>query len=151
MNRKLIATVVMMFALVPAVQTVRAEEHHEKGEWKTKLGLSDDQVKKLDDLRASEKAERKPIREKHHALVEKLEGQIKSKASDADLKATLDDISANHEAGEKIEERYKQRRAEVLTPIQQAKMLVERMERHERMEKAEKGKEQKEGKEDDDE
>jgi len=152
MNRRVIAVAILALALAPAMQTLRAEEHEQgkKHEWKEKLGLSDDQVKKLEDLRASEKAEMKPLRDKGHALVEKLEGQIKSKASDADIKATLDELAANHNSMEQIEDKSKESRSSILTPTQQAKMLVSRMKHHKKMEEAEKGKEKGE-KEDEDE
>jgi Spy/CpxP family protein refolding chaperone len=130
MYKKLIAAVVTL-ALAPAIPALRAEEphqRHDKGEWKAKLGLSDDQVKKLDDVRTAEKDESKPLREKGHALIEKLKSQIAAKASDSDLKKTLNELAENHKAGEKIEDKYRQRRASIFTPTQQAQMLVARME-----------------------
>jgi len=143
MKKRIVLAAILALALAPAMSTLRAEEqeqqeHGMKDKMKEKLGLTDDQVKKLDDLRASEKAEMKPLREKAHAIIEKLEGQVKSKASDSDIKATLDEAEANHAAVEQLEDKFKQSHQAILTPTQQAKMLLHRM-KHERMEKGEKG------------
>ncbi len=131
---------IMALALAPAIYTLRAEanENGKKHEWKGKLGLTEDQVKKMDELKASQKAEMKPLREKADALIEKLKDQIKNKASDADIKGTLDEVTANHDAMKQIENKYEQSRSSILTPMQQAKMVVRRMKQHNKMEKKEK-------------
>jgi Spy/CpxP family protein refolding chaperone len=92
----------------------------------------------MDELKASQKAEMKPLREKADALIEKLKDQIKNKASDADIKGTLDEVTANHDAMKQIENKYEQSRSSILTPMQQAKMVVRRMKQHNKMEKKEK-------------
>ena len=141
------AAALLAMTVLAASPALRAEErgHHDGKEWKQKFGLTDDQVKKLEDLDASEKGETKPLRDKHHALVEKLEGQIKAKASDSELKTTLADIADNHKAMEASENKFKASRDAIFTTTQQAKMMIHRMKEHEEKERKEKGE-----KEDDD-
>jgi Spy/CpxP family protein refolding chaperone len=152
MNKRMIAVALLALAVILPTRMLRAEEHGhgKKGEWKQKLGLTDDQVKKLDESRASEKTEMKPLREKKTALMAKLEEQIKNKAADADIKATLDEMAAAHKAMEASEEKFEDSRSAILTPTQQAKMMVHRIRHHEKEGKKEKCKAGKEKEDNDD-
>jgi hypothetical protein len=75
MNKRIMAVAILTLVLTPTFQTLRAEMkeggHGKRHEMKEKLGLSEDQEKKLADLRTAEKAELKPLHEKNKAVVEK--------------------------------------------------------------------------------
>src|SRR5258708_22729481 len=60
------------------------------------FGLSDDQVAKLKSIRESEETALNPLRQKAKSLTYKLQEQVQSKAKDADIQATLNDLKANH-------------------------------------------------------
>jgi Spy/CpxP family protein refolding chaperone len=128
MNKRIMAVAILTLVLTPTFQTLRAEMkehgHGKRHEMKEKLGLSEDQEKKLADLRTAEKAELKPLHEKNKAVVEKLKGQIQSKDSDANIKTTLDELKANRESMKQVALKYRESRAAILTPTQQAKMII---------------------------
>lgn len=154
MNKRIMAVAILTLVLTPTFQTLRAEMkeggHGKRHEMKEKLGLTEDQEKKLADLRKSERDEIKPIREKNQALMEKLNRQIKSKSSDADIKTTLDELKANRESMKQIALKYRESRAAILTPTQQAKMIVAGHEHMKnRMEKREERGEKEEQEDDD--
>jgi|SRR5579883_2649348 len=111
-----------------------AHEGHEMSaaKLKDKLGLSDDQVTKLDAAWKSAKDAAKPYQDQMKADMAKLKQQVESKASDDDIKATLDDLDAAHKGMQGAMEKAKADSRSILTPTQQAKMAL-RM--HHRMEK----------------
>lgn len=114
--------------------------HHEMGEkmaerMKEKLGLTAEQEAKLKDVRKAHLEAMKPLGRKMKDGVKKLEDQLKAKASDAELQATLDSLKAARKEMSAEQERFHESLASFLTPAQQAKMVVwmgHKM--HERME-----------------
>src|SRR6476646_9764777 len=71
------------------------------GSWDAKnmqkdLGLSDDQTTQLNAAMTDQKNAMKDLSDNLTALMKKLADQVKNKASDMDLTATLNDIDANH-------------------------------------------------------
>jgi len=97
-----------------------------------KLGLTDDQVTKLNAVRDAEKSALKPSWDKQKDLMKKLKDQIANKAADSDIQATLSEIKANRKAMADQMEQFRSQREGILTPTQQAQMLLHRM-KHRRM------------------
>ena len=138
MKRLTYAALAGAFVLTPLLcPTLRAEdegmgpEHHEMGpeKMKEKLGLSDEQAEKF---KASFKAMReaaKPLREKMKGTMEKLRDQVKNKASDSEIQATLDELRANEKAMQDAHQKARDDSASYLTPTQRAKMALFMMRR----------------------
>lgn len=95
--------------------------------WKEKLGLTDDQTKKLDSIKEAKKAEIKPLFEKMHTLSKTLKKQLDVKASDSDIKVTLDELKSTRASLQSTMTKYRNQMSDLLTPTQQAKMFVCRM------------------------
>lgn len=100
-------------------------ERHEK--MLKKLGLSDEQMEKM---KAAAKAHRetiKPLRKEMRADMKKLREQIKNRAGDAAVAATLGKLELTRKAIQAENEKMKAATDELLTPTQQAKMLLKMM------------------------
>lgn len=121
----------------PGMESHEGNEGHEMSaaKLKDKLGLSDDQVTKLDAAWKSAKDAAKPYREQMKADLAKLKDQVKNKASDDEIKATLDDLDAAHKGAEGAMEKAKADSRSILTPTQQAKMALHMHHRMEKMRK----------------
>jgi Spy/CpxP family protein refolding chaperone len=139
MNRRIIVAVGLALLTSPIAIRAQAAEPapaapsgHKRAD---KIGLTDDQKKKMDAIKASEKGEMKAVMEKRHELSQKLADQMDKNATDADLKVTLAALSSNRDAAESIEKKYRAQRQAVLTPKQQAEMVVSRMKHREKMKK----------------
>jgi Spy/CpxP family protein refolding chaperone len=91
------------------------------------LGLSDDQATKLKAVFEAEKTALKPLWDKQKETLKKLHGQVEAKASDDEIKATLADLKAGHKAMMDQREQFQSQKADILTPTQQAKMLLREM------------------------
>lgn len=89
-----------------------------------KLGLTDEQSKKFDTIKEAEEAEVGPLHEKMQTLSKKLEWQLSAKASDSDIKTTLDELKSTHSSAESSEKKFHQQMDDLLTPTQQAKLWV---------------------------
>ena len=98
------------------------EGMHER--MKEELGLSDEQVKKLDALREKNQATMKKARRQMRDLMAKLEDQVDDKAGDAALSATLKELKAAKKEMQALHEKAMDEREAILTPSQQAKGLV---------------------------
>lgn len=124
-------------------QMEHKEHGWEPGDMKKELGLTDDQVSKLKAIRESQKAAIKPLRDKQQELNQKLQGQVKNKASEADIQATLNEIRSNRKAMTDQIQQFHQQKEAILTPTQQAQIAVKmqnRMEhRHDRREERKEG------------
>jgi len=137
MHYQRLSTVVLLGAFtITAPQWLRADEpsaaeskehHWDAAKMQKKLDLTDDQVTKLNAAREAEKDARKPLWEKQKDLMKKLEGQVKDKASDSDIQATLADMRSNRKAIADQMEQFQNQKDGILTPTQQAKMLIARM------------------------
>ncbi len=91
---------------------------------KEKLGLSDDQAAKLKDAMKAHGEAMKPIGKQLKELMEKLHSQVEDKASDGDLKATLDALRNARKSMMDEQEKFHATVAGVLTPTQQAKFVL---------------------------
>jgi Spy/CpxP family protein refolding chaperone len=66
----------------------------------------------------------KPLRDQVRTLSKKLEWQIAAKASDDDIKSTLDEARSARESMESSMKKFRTQMDDILTPTQQAKLLV---------------------------
>ena len=120
-----------IYAVADDDQASPAMEHqgHDHGDWdegkmKARLGLTDDQVAKLKDLRTTSKEAFKAIMEKDKGLIARLNDQVVNKASDSDIQTTLNDLKANRNAMRDQMEKMQDQKDAILTPTQQAKLLL---------------------------
>jgi Spy/CpxP family protein refolding chaperone len=93
---------------------------------KENLSLSDDQVAKLKALFKSHREEMKPLQEKVKADMDALGKKKEAKASDAELKAALDALSADQKNVQELRQKHQEKIRGILTPEQQAKMVLNR-------------------------
>ena len=96
------------------------------------LKLTDDQKSKLKALWESGEKTMKPLMRKGRDLSFKLRDQVDDKASDSDIKATLASIQANRNAMREQFEKQRAEKAAILTPTQQAQMMLRHMRHHPR-------------------
>ncbi len=115
-----------------------APDHPSKGHWdnarhggwkgqdrfKEKYALTDDQSAKLKDLFKSHREEMRPLREKMRVEIDTLRLDVDSNASESQLKAALDKLSADKKTLEASNESFKGKLRAILTPKQQAQMLL---------------------------
>ena len=92
--------------------------------WKDKLGLSDEQVTKLQAAIKSSREAVVPLRRELKDGVEKLRAQLTLKQSEADIKATLDQIAKTRKALAAEREKVKSTFDSVLSVQQRAKLVV---------------------------
>jgi len=141
MNHKwLMGTLTGLVLVSPLVQ-LRAQEEMPKnndtkearsdgGDHHNGLGLTDDQKSKFKSIKESEMKALKPLMRKQRDLTLKLKDQIEDNANDSDLKATLAALKSNHEAIKTQRIQFKNEKEALLTPLQQAKMVVWKMKGH---------------------
>ncbi len=138
MNRMTCAALVVGLAVSGFAAPARAEDasqdepgsaDHERHEWsasklKDALGLSNEQVAKLDAAMKARAEAVKPLREQSKQQLEKLREQVKSKASDSDIQAALDQLEQTRKGMRDAMEKFKADAAAALTPTQRAKMAL---------------------------
>lgn len=100
-------------------------ERHEK--MLKKLGLSDEQMEKMKAATKTHMETIKPLRKELRADMKKLREQIKNRAGDAAVAATLGKLELTRKAIQAENEKMKAATVELLTPTQQAKMLLKMM------------------------
>jgi len=133
MKNKTILTILVGAALFVPFTLVQAEKH-DKGDREyslsdkkmKKLNLNDEQKTKLKAVFDAQRTAAKPLYEKGRELHKKLEEQLKAKASDAEIQVTLHDLQANKKAVYEQMESFRSQKAAILTPTQQAQMLLRR-------------------------
>jgi len=153
MNKKLWLAAFMTFALVGSALTVFADQdqpaagddggHPQMGDggprgmniekMKDKLGLTDDQVTKLKTLFESQKDANKALRDQMKIDLDTLQQKVDSKASDGDLKKALDALSTDKKAMDANRQKMEDQARQILTPSQQAKMVLGMMEHRGKM------------------
>jgi Spy/CpxP family protein refolding chaperone len=100
------------------VDHAKMQEHLKKH-----LELTDDQAAKLKDAMKAHHDAMKPLWDKVRADTRKLGEQVKAKASDSDVQASLDALKADHKAVAEADQKFHESLS-FLTPTQQAKMLL---------------------------
>ena len=103
--------------------------HGKGGRFKEALGLTDEQITKMQAIRDSRDKAVKPLRRKQRDLVLKLKDRLEDKASDADIKPILAELRANREAIKAQTKQFQDQENATLTPTQQARMLLMKMHR----------------------
>ena len=116
----------LVFNTAPARADMDKDDGPKTEKMQYQLGLSADQSAKLKTLWEKENETMKPLMEKQHALMDKLKDQVKNKATDADIQTTLTDLKNSREEMRTQMEQFQSQKAGVLTPTQQAKMLLSR-------------------------
>jgi Spy/CpxP family protein refolding chaperone len=104
------------------------EGSHGKLDWnkeKSNLGLSDDQVSKLNDSQKSNLETLKPLHQNVQNDMTKLQQQVSSKASDSDIQSTLDDIQKNRKDMTSQMDKHHDEVNSILNPTQRAKFMLE--------------------------
>lgn len=91
---------------------------------KEKLGLSEDQAKKLKALQESQGKDMKTLQRKMRDLMAKLEDQVDDKATDSALDATLKELKVAQKEMMAAHEKLQEAREAILTPTQRAKGLL---------------------------
>ena len=109
----------------PAPAEAGMKDHHwDQAKMQKKLNLTDDQTAKMKTLHESQESAMKPLMEKERELMKKLQEQVKSKAADNDIQTTLNDLKTNRTAIRDQMEQFQTQKAGILTPTQQAEMLL---------------------------
>jgi Spy/CpxP family protein refolding chaperone len=91
---------------------------------KEKLGLSDDQAAKLKDLFKSQMEANKPLRDQMKIDMDTLQQKVDMKASDGDIKKLLDKLDSENKEMQASRDKMKDQLRSILTPTQQAKMVL---------------------------
>ena len=99
------------------------------GRLKEELGLTDAQADKLKAARKDQMEAMKALMEKQKLDVDSLRLLVDKKASDAELTKAIATVKADHEALQAQEKKQREAMAALLTPIQQAKMIIQMSER----------------------
>jgi Spy/CpxP family protein refolding chaperone len=122
-------------------------EHHEGGmpdggkmtdKIKKRLELTDGQAGKLKDAMKAHGEAVRPLVQRMKDGVKKLGGQLKAKAPDSDIQASLDALKAARKTMSDEQEKFQDALAGFLTPTQRAKMLIG-LEMRMRRERADRG------------
>jgi len=91
---------------------------------KARLGLSDEQAAKLKTAMDAHRDGSKAAMDQMRKGMDKLRDQVRGKASDDDVKATLETLKAARKSMREQEEKFEESLASFLTPTQRAKMLM---------------------------
>jgi len=89
-----------------------------------KMGLTEDQQKKLKALGEKYGPQQKQLGEERRKLVKELAQKVKAEAKDADLQATLDAMAKNRASVEALRDKREKESRAILTPAQQAKFVL---------------------------
>ena len=127
-------------ALLLGAPTLRSDEGKDGGQWETKmldhmnekLELNAGQLEKVKAESKSNREAAKAIREKLTLDMDSLKVLVDKKAGDAELKAAIALVKADHKAQAEQMAKHMEAMAAILTPLQQAKglfMMREGMER----------------------
>lgn len=139
----LMAILAVSLLTSPLVRSVRADEGGapEKKGWfkghgkhEDGLGLSEDQKTKLKKLEEDKRDAMKPLHRKMRDLTIRLSDQIEDKAADSEIKATLEELHSSRKAMMEQMEKFMHEKDAILTPTQQAKMMLWKMHRMHREE-----------------
>jgi Spy/CpxP family protein refolding chaperone len=128
---RMAVTALGLLALVSAAPRLHADDMdkgmakggHGDG-MKGMLGLSDDQAKQLKDAREADAKAMKPLMEKMKLDLDSLRVLVDKKASDSDLKDALAGLKADRKAVEEQRAKQMEASAQILTPLQQAKWVI---------------------------
>ena len=101
-------------------------------QWKEKLGLSDEQAKKFQAaVQAHRMAAQKIALLRFRTLIQ-LRTQVHANAPEPEIKTNLKQLNELQKSTQAEYERYHETLAELLTPKQQAQLLIDKMDRQQR-------------------
>ncbi|MFA6315834.1 MAG: Spy/CpxP family protein refolding chaperone [Elusimicrobiota bacterium] len=95
-----------------------------KGRMAQRLGLTQEQADKMGELRKAQKEAVAPLRKKLKEETARLRELVRDEASDKEIAAVLSRVQETHKAIQAEQEKLKGKLAVLLTPSQQAKMLL---------------------------
>jgi Spy/CpxP family protein refolding chaperone len=93
-------------------------------DWKQKLGLTKDQEQKFKAAMQMHHAAMDNLKQQKHQSMDKLRSQVQANAADAELQATLSELSSEQKASEAENDQFHHTLAGFLTPKQQAQMVM---------------------------
>jgi Spy/CpxP family protein refolding chaperone len=91
---------------------------------KDRLGLTDVQIAQMRNLFKSQMEANQSLRDKMKIDMDTLKQKVDAKASDGDLKKVLDALSADRKTMEANRQKMEDKVRHILTPLQQAKMVL---------------------------
>lgn len=92
-----------------------------------KLDLNADQKAKIDDARKSHREAMDKIMDRKKGHLKELQTKVDDKASDSELRASLDDIKADKKDFQQQMEKFHESLEDILTPRQKALMVLDKM------------------------
>jgi Spy/CpxP family protein refolding chaperone len=129
-----IISAMFMGTLLLAAPAMHADDRMDRGQghghWdkfdmlKKQLGLTDEQVSQWKESEKGQKQEMKLLGDEAKADLAELVVQVDQKASDTVLEASLKTLMADHKAMQASTEKQMDTLREILTPMQQAKLVV---------------------------
>jgi Spy/CpxP family protein refolding chaperone len=93
-------------------------------QWKERLGLSEDQLRKLQAALAAKRDAVRPHEERLRGALQQLRVMLEAHAKDSDLQPALDQVADARKAIREEEDKFSQALASFLTPSQRARLLV---------------------------
>ena len=121
---------IMLFAAAPLSAHMGTKDQGVMGEkmmdhMMEKLDLTDAQAKQMKALHKTEKEANKALMDKMEVDIAKLKVLLKKKAPDADLSALISNLKDGHKAMQGAMLANHEAMMEILTPVQQAKMILQ--------------------------
>ncbi len=122
----LVLTLFLSAGFVLAQQNIPGDQggNGEKGKWADKLGLTADQQSKVEALQKDIQGKMKPLRDSDMDLLNQLKVLVDSTGSDSDINGVLDKLASNKTQEQDLEKQRSDGMKQILTPIQQAKMVL---------------------------
>ena len=121
---------VMLFAVAPLSADMGMKGHGDMMGGKMmehmmkKLELTDDQAKQMKALHKADQDANKALMDKMETDIASLKALLKKKASDADLSALISTLKDDHKAMQEAMQANHEAMMQILTPVQQAKMVL---------------------------
>ena len=108
-------------------KAVAESGHHRMADrMKEKLGLNDEQAKKLDAAWQEHRKAVESLQEQLHKALRKVHGELEIEAPDKDIQTALDQVEKARESLRAEADKLKKNMEALLTPTQRAKMLLMR-------------------------
>jgi len=92
--------------------------------WRNKLNLTSEQQEKWRKAEQDRMSAVQPVMDRHRDNYQKLNQQLKSNATEEDLRSTLDQIDSDRKKLQNEQDRYIDQIKNILTPKQQAQMVA---------------------------
>jgi Spy/CpxP family protein refolding chaperone len=131
-TRWLVAVWTGLFLVAPWTAASARDMDNSGAAYGSKMDLSDGQKTKLKALHRTERDALTPLKDKQEDLAKKLRTQVDAKASDAVIQPILEELKSNQKAMRDQIEKFQTQRETILTPTQQAEMLLRFM-KHDHM------------------